>query len=285
VNDFSHNDEPVAAVPVAGPSRSPRSATVGLGNTEQRPQSKDQALQLYTRAVESEQAGKLNEALMMYRRAFKLDGEARTHTRADADNVDRLYARAAAKAAAHSASIAAAAPDTPSSTDLVSATAPADEPYSFQRHIQVHPDYEKHPPPLGLQTSTTTVPARRSPLTAILAGLPIPADQTQFVAAEEHMPVPIAAMPVELLEPILARLDVASVERFAQTCWRARVVTARSAVWRRIAMGLYKPPAMVPEGWDVRDLNRRHAEEWRTTCIEEERVRMDGCYISVCHYM
>lgn len=36
---------------------------------------KDQAISLYSRAVESEQTGKLNEALIMYRKAFKLDGE------------------------------------------------------------------------------------------------------------------------------------------------------------------------------------------------------------------
>lgn len=36
---------------------------------------KEQAVALYARAVEHEQAGKLNEALMMYRKAFKLEGE------------------------------------------------------------------------------------------------------------------------------------------------------------------------------------------------------------------
>lgn len=38
---------------------------------------KEQAIALYARAVEHEQAGKLNEALMMYRKAFKLEGKLR----------------------------------------------------------------------------------------------------------------------------------------------------------------------------------------------------------------
>ena len=33
------------------------------------------------------------------------------------------------------------------------------------------------------------------------------------------------------------------------------------------------------------ELARRHDMEWRTTFLEEQRLRMDGCYISVCHYL
>lgn len=40
-----------------------------------------------------------------------------------------------------------------------------------------------------------------------------------------------------------------------------------------------------PGGLTAKDLVQKHAGEWRTTLIEEERVRMDGCYIAVCHYM
>lgn len=36
---------------------------------------REQAIALYSRAVEHEQAGKLNEALIMYRKAFKLEGK------------------------------------------------------------------------------------------------------------------------------------------------------------------------------------------------------------------
>lgn len=32
-------------------------------------------------------------------------------------------------------------------------------------------------------------------------------------------------------------------------------------------------------------LGRRHGGDHRSVFIEEPRVRMDGCYISVCHYM
>jgi F-box protein 9 len=32
-------------------------------------------------------------------------------------------------------------------------------------------------------------------------------------------------------------------------------------------------------------LAKRHGLDWRSTFIEEPRVRYDGVYISVCHYV
>jgi F-box protein 9 len=134
-------------------------------------------------------------------------------------------------------------------------------------------------------SEVTVSRTRPSPLSSLLHALPIPADHTTFLPSDEALPTPIALLPPELLDPVLSHLDVASIERFALTCWRARYLTASATVWKRIAEGIYRGPAMVPDGWNARDLARRHAGEWRTTLVEEERIRMDGCYISVCHYM
>lgn len=57
-----------APVPATGPEALP------TGHVEN-PNRREQAVSLYSRAVEHEQSGKLNEALMLYRRAFKLDGQ------------------------------------------------------------------------------------------------------------------------------------------------------------------------------------------------------------------
>lgn len=43
-----------------------------------RPKKQYSAVQLYAQAVENEQAGQLNDALQLYRRAFKIDGESFT---------------------------------------------------------------------------------------------------------------------------------------------------------------------------------------------------------------
>lgn len=197
---------------------------------------------------------------------------------------------------------------TPTSTDIVSASVPKDEPYSFQRHLQFQPDYQKTQPP-----STTTENAnnasirKRSPLTLLFDKASKSIDEATFEPEDEDKPFPLALLPAELLEPIFNNLDVASLERFALTCWRARYLTSRAEIWKKRVTNIYRHP-MIPNpqkdqttgsGTDDRtnvttvaaaaaaalDLARRHDMEWRTTFLEEQRVRMDGCYISVCHYL
>ncbi|ORY26145.1 hypothetical protein BCR39DRAFT_541958 [Naematelia encephala] len=258
----SSSSQTIAAVP-----RLPRS-TVERGDV------RVEAVRLYARAVEDEQSGKLNDALKLYRRAFKMD-----------DNVDRLYARSTNKTLMESPGVEIVQIPTPSSTDIVSASPPAEEPYTFQRHLQMQPDYEKalhHP------TNTSSIASsssRPSPLTALFSGLPVPVSEYPFLPADENLPLPLARLPAELLTRVFDHLDVTSLERFARTCWRARYLTATSDVWRRVAQSIYRPPAMVPPSWRARDVVQRHRGEWRTMLLEEDRVRLDGCYIAVCHYV
>ncbi|WVF71200.1 hypothetical protein IAT40_006000 [Kwoniella sp. CBS 6097] len=305
---------------------------LGHGQSTTQLSNEDRAVQMYAKAVESEQSGKLNDALLLYRRAFKLD-----------DDVDRAYARSIAKKQQNAGpdsssdniktSTGSGVPPTPTSADIISPTPPSVEPYSFARHIQLDPDYEKsHSTQIQSTTTTDSIPQHQSraakatttpsPLTALLDALPTPPQELSFLQADEDLPTPISNLPPELIEPILFHLDVTSIERFGSTCWRARYLTHTSLVWRRIAEKIYRPPAMLPLGEqivgngngsstilqeqeeeeeeqhlkvhgerrrekkiEVRDLVKRHHGEWRTTFIEEERIRMDGCYIAVCHYI
>nr|XP_019011236.1 uncharacterized protein I206_04548 [Kwoniella pini CBS 10737]OCF50017.1 hypothetical protein I206_04548 [Kwoniella pini CBS 10737] len=258
----------------------------GIGGND-----KERAISIYTKAVESEQSGKLNEALLLYRKAFKLD-----------DDVDRSYARsikAKAEAETHRQEqqkhLAVEDRDdfSPSSIDIISPTPPQAEPYSFARHIQIDPDYEKAHP---IQSSSSSSKSKNtvsplSPLTKLFDSLDTPVQNLVFIPEEEELPCPILKLPNELFEPILNRLDVTSIERFGSSCWKARWLTHISHTWRNIAEKIYKPPAMLPppppqlQVVGVRDLVIRHRNEWRTTVVEEERIRMDGCYIAVCHYI
>jgi hypothetical protein len=47
---------------------------------------------------------------------------------------------------------------------------------------------------------------------------------------------------------------------------------------------LYQPP-ILPSEVSLQSLVQRHGMDYRTTFLEERRVRYDGVYISVCHYM
>lgn len=187
--------------------------------------------------------------------------------------MDRVYQRSLPKPKADAKEDEAS---TPTSTDIVSASAPKDEPYSFQRHLQFQPDYQK---------THAHVTRKRSPLSALFDKASVPIDEAAFLPENEDKPLPLSTLPAELLEPIFSHLDVGSLERFALTCWRARYLSSRAAMWKRRTQEIYRWPMVTDEGTTAADLSRRHDGEWRTTFIEEERVRMDGCYISVCHYV
>ncbi|WWC89036.1 uncharacterized protein L201_003954 [Kwoniella dendrophila CBS 6074] len=278
---------------------------------------KERAIQIYSKAVESEQQGKLNEALMLYRKAFKLD-----------DDVDRSYAKSMRNKVTINANGQTSTTEedlsgTPSSTDIISPTPPTLEPYSFARTIQTTPDYEKthhHHHHQNIKTSEKVSIQNQnthpiSPLTKLFNSLSIQPNDLIFLPQEEELPCPISNLPNELFENIFQHLDVTSLERFGSTCWKSRWLTHISSTWRNIAERIYKPPAMLPSYQDmlqqqqheeqaqngglslieqkkkdieiigVRDLVKRHRDEWRTTVVEEERIRMDGCYIAVCHYI
>lgn len=183
------------------------------------------------------------------------------------DNVDRVYQRSLPKHVAEEEETA-----TPTSTDIVSAAVPVEEPYSFQRHLQFQPDYQK-------------TQRRRSPLSTLLDKSSVPLDEAAFVPLDEEKPLPLASLPPELFEPIFNHLDVCSLERFGTTCWRARFLTSRADIWKKRVQTIYRWPMVTTQETTPQDLVQRHDGEWRTTFIEEDRVRMDGCYISVCHYV
>lgn len=77
-NDESHQDGSLGLYTIgssAGPSRSPeRPRVVRPPGGRPAGKAKGDAVSIYARAVEAEQAGQLNDALNLYRQAFKMDG-------------------------------------------------------------------------------------------------------------------------------------------------------------------------------------------------------------------
>jgi F-box protein 9 len=194
------------------------------------------------------------------------------------DNVDRVYALNRAKAASRATHLEPSL----SSLDTVSSAPPASTPYSFQRTIQTGPDYDPHHP---LSSSLISPHTRTSPLTQLFqTHSPSPA-VAEFLPANEDLPVHLASLPGEILEHIMSHMDVAALENFGSTCWKARWATAHSEYWRVKAGKMYSREAVNPEGVSMADLGKKYGGEWRTCLIEQERVRMDGCYIAVCHYV
>lgn len=250
------------------------------------------AIEAYARAVEHENSGQLNEALHLYRKAFKLD-----------DRVEKAYNTAIVKEEERSQAVVedtqVVDPALP-----VTATPPPLEPYVFRTHTQLAPDY--HSPartPVRSHGDGEGVHAEwTDPLTRIINKFEEDLYAAVFAPEEEKWPVLLATLPDEVIENVVFFLDVQSLERFALTCKKARLLTRTAPVWRyvfeegcRLSRSLilggrhlcervYISP-LVPPDVKPYDLAKHHGFDWRSTFLEERRLRYDGVYISVCHYM
>ncbi|KAF7794270.1 hypothetical protein EIP86_005403 [Pleurotus ostreatoroseus] len=102
-----------------------------------------------------------------------------------------------------------------------------------------------------------------------------------FEPEDEKVSVPLQMLPDELLVKILRYLDVPTLERFAVVDRKARVLTLDT----RHLIAAYLPP-VIPEDQDITALlMEKYMGNPRRMYIEHPRVRMDGVYIAVCHYI
>ncbi|TFY78041.1 hypothetical protein EWM64_g5970, partial [Hericium alpestre] len=196
----------------------------------------NRALEAYAQAMQCEQASRLDEALRLYRTAFRVDPD-----------VDRVYHRTSVSTAVEGA------------TEALEA--------------------------LKLPSARAYHHAER-PLTAALLQLvkTFP-EELSFEPEDERVPCCINALPDELLIHILDYLDYCAIERFATVNRKARVVTLDPKAWRTFCTAIYKPPQIPDEetcGQIVEDV---YSFDYRRMWIEQPRVRLDGVYIAVCHYI
>jgi F-box protein 9 len=180
------------------------------------------AVEAYAKAVEHENTGQLNEALHLYRKAFKLD-----------DRVERAYNSAIVKEEERNQAVAedtqVVDPGLP-----VTATPPPIEPYVFRTHTQLAPDY--HSPARRIARTSgdgDDIHAEwNDPLTRIINKFEEDLFAVDFEPEEEKWPVLLSRLPDEVVENVVFFLDVQSVERFALTCKKARLLTRVAPVWK-----------------------------------------------------
>jgi F-box protein 9 len=154
------------------------------------------AIEIYSNAVFHEQQSQLDEALRLYRQAFRLD-----------PNVDRAYFKEHELSAASS-----------TGHKKTSSTAKVDGvPWSAQKLI-VHEDGKD-----------------KSYMTSVLLAQVIRSFPEHLVFEPENEKdgrPPINLIPDELLLKILRTLDYTTIERFATVSRKARVLCLDSAIWR-----------------------------------------------------
>jgi len=109
-----------------------------------------------------------------------------------------------------------------------------------------------------------------------------------FAPLDERLPVPIGVMPNELLVLCLLALalegNATPIERMALVNRKLRMLTLEPTIWKSLVNVTYVPP-QVATLVEAEDLGRRYQFDYRRIFIERPRVRLDGVYISVCHYV
>ncbi|KAF7309851.1 hypothetical protein MIND_00357200 [Mycena indigotica] len=206
------------------------------------PDSVRSALAVYKRAIQHEQQGELDEALRLYRQAF------RSHP-----DIDRVYM----------------------SMELLNSinVAQTEEPEKLDTR-----EREKVLVNTREQTSVSVIPTS---LAKVINGFP---QDIVFLPEDEKLPVHLNVLPEELLVAIIRRLDHTTIERFGAVSRRARVLTLDSSVWRELVVLVYKHP-QIPHFESIVPVIARYQSDFRRLFVEHPRLRLDGAYIAVCHYV
>ncbi|KDQ19550.1 hypothetical protein BOTBODRAFT_28125 [Botryobasidium botryosum FD-172 SS1] len=235
---------PVVPIPVLSASQEPTPLAHNLQS----------AVAVYGRAVEAEQRGRLDEALDLYRKSFRMDS-----------NVDKAY---------HRALMLEITAGTQSLTMGASSSSKERESnrFSSPRH-----------------TRNDSVPVKIPHLTiaALLASFSS-TDVFEYAAEDEKLGVPFARLPDEIVVLVLRQFaqarDVASLERFGTINKKARLVSLDQSLWRDLVYITYVPP-QIDDDTPLDEIASDYGFDYRRFFMEHPRVRMDGVYIAVCHYV
>ncbi|KAF5387382.1 hypothetical protein D9757_005728 [Collybiopsis confluens] len=228
------------------------------------------AVATYRQAVVHEQHGELEQALELYRAAFRRD-----------PNVDRLYEREEMLGGILAQQIASISSSNNGHTHDPQATpngiALDDLSKQVENSLAVQDLISKH-------TLKVDEHHARS-LTSVLHTFP---HQLVFEPEDEREPVPLNILPDELIIHILKILDTTSLEKFAVVNRRARVVSLDNGIWKKLVHETYRPP-QIPALFDGQSfleyLSEQYLYDFRKLYIEHPRIRLDGVYIAVCHYI
>ncbi|TFK39816.1 hypothetical protein BDQ12DRAFT_512503 [Crucibulum laeve] len=231
--------------PALNGTERPTYVSPGLGN----------ALSIYRQAVYAEQRSDLDEALLLYRQAFRLD-----------PHVDRAYHREEMLASILQGQTAAV-------KKLTVSAATDEEVEQLASNLQNTLALSK-PVSTGKAVVTGT-------LASLISGFP---QELAFEPENELESVPIKMLPDELLVLVLKKLDPTSIERFARVNKKLRVLSLDSTIWRNLVSKTYRPP-QIPDIEYMIPVIEKHLSDFRRVYIEQPRVRFDGVYIAICHYV
>ncbi|KAI0675714.1 hypothetical protein C8Q78DRAFT_964066 [Trametes maxima] len=221
------------------------------------------AVEVYKKAVQHEQRAELDDALRLYRTAFRMD-----------NNVDRAYHMVEEEMLRRTAASPSAAPPKTHHRKTSSTAGSIEVLAQGVQNIELDASHVPvaHVRGEGFVTGT---------LAGLISSWP---GNLTFEAEDEQEGAPIEHLPDELLVMVLRLLDHTALERFGRVNRKARVVSLDASIWRPKVQRLLKPPQISDE--EVFEaLVLRYMTDYRRVYIEHPRVRYDGVYIAVCHYI
>jgi F-box protein 9 len=178
-------------------------------HTSGRLQSRNDALDVYARAIKHEQASELDDALRLYRQAFRMDS-----------NVDKAYHLREQKAAHR-------APET-SAAVTVTSVQPENKATGF-----VGPAVDGGVVRVKDRSSSVHHLERQVSglLAQVVADFPM---SLSFDPEDEREPSHLQRLPDEILVHILSYLGVMAIEQFACVSRKARIITLDIMIWRSV---------------------------------------------------
>ncbi|KAG2112977.1 uncharacterized protein F5147DRAFT_789964 [Suillus discolor] len=205
------------------------------------------AIEVYRKAVFHEQHSQLDEALRLYRQAFRLDA-----------NVDRAYFIEEQRTHERSAA-------QPPSHKKAPSTVSVDQVTRDVQKLEVH----KYSKDKSFVTSGF--------LAQVLKNFP---DNLVFQPENEKEGLPINLIPDELLLQILRILDYTTIERFAAVSRKARILSLDSAIWRDFVHLAYKPP-QIADNDSITNIVELYSSDYRRAYIEHPPLA-DGWSLHCC---
>ncbi|KAI9250150.1 hypothetical protein BDA99DRAFT_522987 [Phascolomyces articulosus] len=239
------------------------------------------AIDVYRLAIEMERKGQLGQALLHYRKAFKLDP--------DIDKTYRqleLVEQAAVAAAANNNNnnnnntLCSSSFNYPRQCDPLVAAATADG--RDIRALLGHSHHEYTP-------STVVTGKSIDPLDSLIREF-IQQDLS-YIPKVDYKPISIAKLPDEMLVQVLGHLvvySISSMPAFALVCKRFFLATRSASLWRHACEHVFRAPTMSLEQsrqYQAEFVRTLYDGYWLRMFIERPRLRFDGVYISVCQYI
>ncbi|KAG7093675.1 hypothetical protein E1B28_007334 [Marasmius oreades] len=234
------------------------------------------AVGIYRRAVLHEQKGELDEALVLYRQAFRRES-----------NVDKLYhqeERLGAFLVAQAQKQKEISGSGSTSGKKKEQVDDVDEVKALSENLKDTLTFHDKTTQSAEKASKRASEGNIRSYSRLVSTLKEISEPLAFEPEDEKEPVPLNILPYEMVVHVLKHLDPSSIERFAAVNKKARVISLDSSIWRELVEFTYKPPQVLDQGV-LKTLYDEYLYDHRRLYIEQPRVRMDGVYIAMCHYV